>query len=98
MSELLTEPPEYSAVVRVFNNYGLHARPAALLAAEARKYTARLSLILGDVEVDAKSVLDILTLAAPKGISLTLRGQGEDAEQAVKDLCGLFATRLTEER
>jgi phosphocarrier protein len=96
--ELPAKPFEYSAVVRVFNEYGLHARPAALLAAEARKYASRLSLVHGDMEVDAKSVLDILTLAAPKGVSLTLRGQGKDAEQAVKGLSGLFAARFAEER
>lgn len=89
--------PEHFTTVRVFNEYGLHARPAAQLATQARKYTAELVLIHEDVEVDAKSVLDILTLAAPKGSSLTLRGRGHDAENAVQELSRLFASRFQEE-
>jgi phosphocarrier protein len=90
--------PEHCATVHIFNEYGLHARPAARLAAQARTYQAELALIHGDMEVDAKSVLDILTLAAPKGASLTLRGRGPDAEAAVRELGRLFASRFQEER
>ncbi len=96
MSEPLLNQPEQCATVHVFNEYGLHARPAAQLAAEARKYDSELTLIHGATSVDAKSVLDILTLAAPKGASLTLRARGADAETALKEISRLFASRFQE--
>ena len=98
MSELLLNQPEQCTTVRVFNDYGLHARPAAQLAAEARKYAAELTLIHGDTAVDAKSVLDILTLAAPKGTCLVLRACGADAEIALKEISRLFDARFQENR
>ena len=96
MSEPFLNQPEQCTTVRVFNDYGLHARPAALLAAEARKYASELTLIHGDTAVDAKSVLDILTLAVPKGTSLLLCARGADADAALKEISRLFAARFQE--
>ena len=68
--------------VRVQNEFGLHARPAGQLAREAGAYTSQILLECGDRQVDAKSILDILTLAAPRGTELTLRVSGADAPAA----------------
>ena len=65
---------------------GLHARPAALLAQEAQRYAASIQLISDTGEVDAKSMLDILSLAPPPNAELTLLADGRDAREA---LCGL---------
>lgn len=89
---------EHHTTVHVFSEYGLHARPAAQLAELARKYDADLALIHNDIEVDAKSILDILTLAAPKGASLTVRARGHDALAALEDVSRLFAARFQETR
>lgn len=72
---------------------GLHARPAARLAQEAQRYSAAIQLISDTGEVDAKSMLDILSLAPPANAELTLLAQGDDAREA---LCGLarFLTTL----
>jgi phosphocarrier protein len=76
--------------VIINNDLGLHARPAALLAKEAGKYKSEIKLVMNDVEVDAKSILDILTLAASKGKSLKLVAKGEDAKEAVENIQKIF--------
>lgn len=66
--------------------HGLHARPAARLAQEAQKFSCAVNLIMGDMVVDAKSILDILTLAAGQGCGLEIAAQGPDANEAVAHL------------
>ncbi len=86
-----------SADVFVKNDLGLHARPAARLAKEAQRFVSSIELVCGDHEVDAKSILDILTLAAPKGERMTIRVSGQDAEQALTSITRLFESRFVEE-
>ncbi len=79
-----------SSEVIINNELGLHARPAALLAKEASKYKSDIRLIMNETEVDAKSILDILTLAASKGKSLKLVARGEDAKEAIINIQKIF--------
>ncbi|MDR1490174.1 MAG: HPr family phosphocarrier protein [Desulfovibrio sp.] len=69
---------------------GLHARPAARLAQAAQKFSSEISLGYGNQHVDAKSVLDILSLSAAKGAVLTLRARGSDAGEAAASLGEIF--------
>jgi len=93
----VTESQEYlTRRVCVVNELGLHARPAARLAQEAQKYSSRILLKSGSQEVDAKSILDILTLAAGNGCKLEIRASGEDAMQAVEHLAQLFRSKFQE--
>ena len=84
--------------VVVGNPQGLHARPASRLAQEAQSFKAEISIVCNDQQVDAKSILDILTLAAAQGSRLELRAEGEDACQALDRLEKLFESRFGEER
>ncbi len=84
------EKDELVGTVRVQNEFGLHARPAGQLAREAGKYAASIVLECGGRQVDAKSILDVLTLAAPRGTELTLRVSGEDARTAFQAVCLFF--------
>lgn len=86
-----------SAEVCVVNELGIHARPAANLAKEAQRFTSDIVLTAGGQEVDAKSILDILTLAAAPGCNLVIRATGEDASDAVEALIALFRRRFGEE-
>lgn len=86
-----------SAEVRVGNELGLHARPAAKLAQEAQRFDCDIFLVSGDQEVDAKSILDILTLAAQHGGRMQIRATGQDAAEALQALTGLFKSRFGEE-
>jgi phosphocarrier protein HPr len=76
-----------SIVIR--NPQGLHARPAQLLAQLATTYEARIELIRDAQRVDAKSILNLLTLAATQGTVLTLEVQGKDAAEAAEQISKL---------
>ena len=77
--------------VSLDHEYGLHARPAAVLAREAQKYSSDIRLCFDGREVDAKSILDILTLAATHGSFLKIRAKGEDAPEAIQRIKELIA-------
>lgn len=86
--------PGEARTVFVRDELGLHARPAAKLAQAAQQYQSRITLEHEDMIADAKSILDILSLAAGRGASLTLRCTGEDARKAAENLEALFSVEL----
>ena len=69
----------------------LHARPAAQFVRAAMGFGSRIQVAAGEREVDAKSLLSVLSLGAKGGTSLRLRAEGEDAPQAVDALAALVA-------
>jgi len=77
--------------VVLHNRSGLHARPAAILAAEAKKFSATIRLVRGTAEVNAKSVLAILGFGVQDGDTLQVCATGADAKAAVAALVGLLA-------
>lgn len=66
------------------NETGLHARPAAMVVAEAGKYKSNLTIKKGEREVNIKSILGLLSLGASKGDEITVKADGEDENQAVE--------------
>ena len=76
---------------------GLHARPADLLAREARKWQSRIELVGKAQRVDGKSILDVLTLAAEAGTRLVVEATGPDAREAVEAIGGLFDRNFTDQ-
>ena len=63
---------------------GLHARPADLLAREARKWQSRIELVADQQRADGKSILELLTLAAEAGTRLVVEATGPDAREAAR--------------
>lgn len=82
--------------VRIVNKNGLHARPAAEIVKLASKYQADITLVRDDLEVNGKSIMGVMMLAAEFGSSLLLRAAGPDAEQAVSALSDLIARKFGE--
>jgi phosphocarrier protein len=77
--------------VVVRNRSGLHARPSSVLAETALKFPGTaVTVRRGDTEVDAKSIMELLLLAAPKGTELTVRANGPEAEEAIRAIRELF--------
>jgi len=88
-------PPErQSMTVSVLNEQGLHARPAAILAREAQRFPCEVRIVQNGDDVDAKSILDILTLAAGYGANLDIVANGPRADEAVAHLVRLFQKRF----
>lgn len=82
--------------LRVRNELGLHARPAGQLAKEAQKFMAQVWVVVEERQADAKSVLDILSLAVGQGQKVRLVAQGPDAHAAVQQLSDLFQNMFGE--
>ena len=81
----------------VKNRAGIHARPAALIAQTATKFNCELTLILGDTEVNAKSIMGVITMAAGNNTSITLKADGSDEEEAAQAIEALFDSKFAEE-
>ena len=85
-----------SREVVVSNAQGLHARPADLLAREARKWQSRIELVADSQRVDGKSILELLTLAAEAGTRLVVEATGPDAREALEAIGVLFERKFNE--
>ena len=79
------------------NKLGLHARAAALLVKAANQFISNVSLEKDGLEVNGKSIMGILMLAATKGTRITLKAEGKDAEQAIETLGKLIENKFGEE-
>jgi phosphocarrier protein FPr/phosphocarrier protein len=86
-----------TAPVRVLNRVGLHARPAAVLAGEAKKFASAIRLLRGEEGVNAKSVVAIMGLSAQRGEDVAFEATGPDAAAAVARLARLVAEGLGED-
>ena len=86
-----------SREVVVANAQGLHARPADLLAREARKWRSRIELVGDAQRVDGKSILELLTLAAESGTRLVIEATGPDAREALEAIGVLFERKFDEQ-
>lgn len=67
----------------IVNRLGLHARAAAQLVHLANKFQSDITVEKDGTEVNAKSIMGLLMLAAPKGVSITVIASGDDAEEAL---------------
>jgi len=84
--------------VMITNKLGLHARAAAKLVHTASSFEAEIYVGTENEEVNAKSILGILTLAATKGTPLNVRADGSDEVEAVRAIVQLFADKFGEEQ
>jgi phosphocarrier protein len=83
--------------IEIVNRLGLHARAAAKLVHLAGAYEADVKLVRDGEEVDGKSILGILMLAAPQGTTVTIRCNGLDEKEACEAVADLFARGFDEE-
>ena len=82
--------------VRIENRNGLHARPAAEIVKAASKFRSEVTIRRDDLEVNGKSIMGVMMLAAEYGTTIFLRADGDDAEQAIEAIAALVASRFGE--
>ncbi len=82
--------------VTIANKNGLHARPAAEIVKLASKYASEITIVRDDLEVNGKSIMGVMMLAAEFGAELQLRAAGPDADQALDALEQLVAAKFGE--
>lgn len=78
------------------NETGLHARPASQLVKKAGKFESKIEIITGNKEVNAKSIMGIMSLGLGKGDEIILRAAGDDAEAALETLVEFLEVELLE--
>ena len=82
--------------IEIKNKLGLHARAAAKLVHTAARFKSSIKIKKGDEEVDGKSILGILLLAAGRGSVITVRAEGEDEAEAVNAIEKLIDAKFDE--
>lgn len=83
--------------VIITNKTGLHARPAAQFVQKAGKFDSKIEIIFEEKEVNAKSIMGVMSLGVGKGNEITVRADGEDAESAVKELVDFIEVEMKKE-
>ncbi|MCK5145533.1 HPr family phosphocarrier protein [bacterium] len=81
----------------ILNKYGLHARPAAKFVELAARYDADVTLTKDGVEVNGKSIMGVLMLAAEKGQEIVLKTNGKEAEPLGDALTALLEGKFNED-
>ena len=82
--------------IKILNKLGIHARPAAEIVKAAGKFKSSITIIRDDLEVNAKSIMGVMMLAAEHGATVTLRATGEDAEAALDAIAAVITAKFGE--
>ncbi len=82
--------------ITIINKLGLHARAAAKLINTTSRFSSDIQLIKENREVDGKSIMAVMMLAASQGTQLTVQARGDDAAQALTAIEELILNRFDE--
>ncbi|HKN59219.1 MAG TPA: HPr family phosphocarrier protein [Gemmatimonadaceae bacterium] len=82
--------------VKIINKLGIHARPAAEIVKAAGKFRSSITIVRDDLEVNAKSIMGVMMLAAEFGATIVVRAIGEDADAALDALATVIANKFGE--
>jgi len=85
------------ATLEIKNRLGLHLRAASALAETVRRFKSVVKIAIGENEVDARSVINLMMLGASMGTRLKLRIEGPDAQAALEAVRKLFENRFGED-
>jgi phosphocarrier protein len=83
--------------IAIINRLGLHARPAAMFVRIASRFRAEIWVSKEGEEVNGKSIMGLMMLAAGQGSKLRLRCEGPDADKALEELEELIKSKFNEE-
>lgn len=83
--------------VQIMNKIGLHARPAAMLVKESEKFKSEIKIAKGDRYVDAKSIINLLSLQIKQNDTITIKANGSDEKEATHTLAELVRSKFGEE-
>jgi phosphocarrier protein len=84
-------------VVKIKNKAGLHTRPAATIVKMAAQYKCEFFISRDGMNINGKSIIGVMTLAAEEGAELVLTFDGEDEEEAAKEIVEFFENGFGEE-
>jgi phosphotransferase system HPr (HPr) family protein len=84
-------------VIVIRNKQGLHARPATMFVKLAHQFSSKIVVVRETQRVEARSIMDLLTLGAGPGTELVLEANGDDAHEAVEALARLVEVEFLHE-
>lgn len=85
-----------TATLTILNALGLHARPSAKISNLANRFQSKILLTINDKTIDAKSIMQVMMLAAGQGSTLALETEGTDEDEALTAMIELFNSRFDE--
>ncbi len=94
---MIAEEEIVEKTLTVGNRLGLHARVATMMVQTMRNYSCQVTLVKDGVEVDARSVLGLLLLAASPGSEIVVRAQGLDCMEAINEISRIIQDEESEE-
>jgi len=97
MSEIQSNAKTASRDMVVKNQLGMHARPASMFVKLAAKFNSEIFVEKDGESVNGKSIMGLMMLAAGPGSKLTVRADGDDADQAIEELNLLFESNFEED-
>ena len=83
--------------VTIINETGLHARPASQFVQKAGKFKSEIQIVFEEKEVNAKSIMGVMSLGIGQGKEITLRAEGVDEVEAINELENFIKTEMVEE-
>jgi Phosphotransferase System HPr (HPr) Family len=83
--------------VEIVNKLGIHARPAAEIVKTAGRFKSNIVIIRDDMEVNAKSIMGVMMLAAEQGALIILRADGPDEQAALDAITAVIAAKFGED-
>jgi phosphocarrier protein len=92
----MSENPRVERDVEIVNRAGMHARPAAEFVKTAGRFSSHVTVEKDGLEVNGKSIMGVLMLAAEQGSTLRLSAQGGDAVEALEALAELVGKGFEE--
>jgi phosphocarrier protein HPr len=91
-----TAPASHTKELLVQNKMGIHARPAAMIVRVTNKFKSEVLVEKDEEQVNGKSIMGLMMLAAAKGTQVKFIATGEDAAQMLTELEALFAKKFDE--
>jgi phosphocarrier protein HPr len=82
--------------LKIVNRNGLHARPAAEIVKLASRFASEITMVRDELEVNGKSIMGVMMLAAEYGSTVLVRADGPDAEEAVHAIADLVERKFGE--
>jgi phosphocarrier protein HPr len=86
-----------SKLLKVTNEAGIHARPAAAVVETASAFKSGIWFLKGDIRANAKSIMNIMLLAAEYGSEILVEAEGPDEEEALNAIEKLFVERFRQD-
>ncbi len=83
--------------IKIVNKLGMHARPATMIVKAASKYRSDFKIVKSDMEINGRSIMGVMTLAAEFGSELELVADGVDEEFLIKEIAKMFEEKFGED-